>query len=125
MIHQAPLEASAAWAYSSVVEHCVDIAGVASSILATPTIFSFAMSFSEIGISKKGATMGALSFFLLCTSSLLELEVRVHEPLTAGVIITRIKRGVADCCVISSDFWRILIEQIADAKGHLKFIRDV
>ena len=48
MIHQAPLEAGAAWAYSSVVEHCVDIAGVASSILATPTIFSFAMSFSEI-----------------------------------------------------------------------------
>lgn len=34
------LEAAAAWAYSSVVEHCVDIAGVASSILATPTIFS-------------------------------------------------------------------------------------
>ena len=33
------LEAAAAWAYSSVVEHCVDIAGVASSILATPTIF--------------------------------------------------------------------------------------
>ena len=31
----APLE----WACSSVVEHCVDIAGVASSILATPTIF--------------------------------------------------------------------------------------
>ena len=27
------------WACSSVVEHCVDIAGVASSILATPTIF--------------------------------------------------------------------------------------
>ena len=27
-----------AWACSSVVEHCVDIAGVASSILATPTI---------------------------------------------------------------------------------------
>ena len=26
------------WACSSVVEHCVDIAGVASSILATPTI---------------------------------------------------------------------------------------
>ena len=25
-------------AYSSVVEHCVDIAGVASSILATPTM---------------------------------------------------------------------------------------
>ena len=39
MIRQAPLEAAAAWAYSSVVEHCVDIAGVASSILATPTIF--------------------------------------------------------------------------------------
>ena len=34
------LEAAAAWAYSSVVEHCVDIAGVASSNLATPTIFS-------------------------------------------------------------------------------------
>ena len=33
------LEAAAAWAYSSVVEHCVDIAGVASSNLATPTIF--------------------------------------------------------------------------------------
>jgi len=29
------------WAYSSVVEHCVDIAGVASSILATPTISPF------------------------------------------------------------------------------------
>jgi hypothetical protein len=28
------------WACSSVVEHCVDIAGVASSILATPTIKS-------------------------------------------------------------------------------------
>ena len=39
MIAAAPLEAAAAWAYSSVVEHCVDIAGVASSILATPTIF--------------------------------------------------------------------------------------
>ena len=47
MIHQAPLEAGAEWAYSSVVEHCVDIAGVASSILATPTIFSFAMSFRD------------------------------------------------------------------------------
>jgi hypothetical protein len=39
MIGEAQLEAPAAWAYSSVVEHCVDIAGVASSILATPTIF--------------------------------------------------------------------------------------
>ena len=39
-MRQAQLEAAAAWAYSSVVEHCVDIAGVASSILATPTIFS-------------------------------------------------------------------------------------
>ena len=38
MIGPAPLEAAPAWAYSSVVEHCVDIAGVASSILATPTI---------------------------------------------------------------------------------------
>ena len=44
MIGQAQLEAAAEWAYSSVVEHCVDIAGVASSILATPTICSFAMS---------------------------------------------------------------------------------
>ena len=44
MIGQAQLDAPAAWAYSSVVEHCVDIAGVASSILATPTIFSLAMS---------------------------------------------------------------------------------
>ena len=44
MIGQAQLEAAAEWAYSSVVEHCVDIAGVASSILATPTIFSLAMS---------------------------------------------------------------------------------
>ncbi len=41
MKRQAQLEAAAAWAYSSVVEHCVDIAGVASSILATPTIFPF------------------------------------------------------------------------------------
>ena len=45
MIRQAPLEAAAAWAYSSVVEHCVDIAGVASSILATPTIFPFYVNF--------------------------------------------------------------------------------
>lgn len=44
MIYQPQLEAGAAWAYSSVVEHCVDIAGVASSILATPTIFPWAMS---------------------------------------------------------------------------------
>ena len=44
MIYQAQLEAAEAWAYSSVVEHCVDIAGVASSILATPTIFPLAMS---------------------------------------------------------------------------------
>ena len=34
----APLLAHFPWACSSVVEHCVDIAGVASSILATPTI---------------------------------------------------------------------------------------
>ena len=40
------LEAAAAWAYSSVVEHCVDIAGVASSILATPTIFSAGLCFT-------------------------------------------------------------------------------
>ena len=33
-----PLLAQLPWACSSVVEHCVDIAGVASSILATPTI---------------------------------------------------------------------------------------
>ena len=35
---QPPLLAQLPWACSSVVEHCVDIAGVASSILATPTI---------------------------------------------------------------------------------------
>ena len=58
MIHQAPLEAGAEWAYSSVVEHCVDIAGVASSILATPTIFSFAMSFSKIVILFPAGTNG-------------------------------------------------------------------
>src|SRR3546814_17097192 len=32
------LQPATSWACSSVVEHCVDIAGVASSILATPTI---------------------------------------------------------------------------------------
>ena len=37
------LEAAEGWAYSSVVEHCVDIAGVASSNLATPTIFFSAL----------------------------------------------------------------------------------
>ncbi len=61
MIHQAPLEAGAAWAYSSVVEHCVDIAGVASSILATPTIFSLAMSFSEIGIYPSSEHLALMS----------------------------------------------------------------
>ncbi len=45
-MQEAQLEAPAAWAYSSVVEHCVDIAGVASSILATPTIF-----FADIPLS--------------------------------------------------------------------------
>src|ERR1044071_804584 len=39
-----PLNATREWACSSVVEHCVDIAGVASSILATPTIFSWKFS---------------------------------------------------------------------------------
>ena len=70
MIHQAPLEAGAAWAYSSVVEHCVDIAGVASSILATPTIFSFAMSFSKIGILFPVGSNG----------SDLMLEANPHRP---------------------------------------------
>lgn len=39
MIGQAQLEAAPEWAYSSVVEHCVDIAGVAGSIPAASTIF--------------------------------------------------------------------------------------
>src|SRR6187549_2062413 len=38
------LHAPPEWACSSVVEHCVDIAGVASSILATPTIKNLANS---------------------------------------------------------------------------------
>jgi hypothetical protein len=66
MIHQAPLEAGAAWAYSSVVEHCVDIAGVASSILATPTIFSFAMSSSEIWVQ----TTVKILFYLYSVAAL-------------------------------------------------------
>ena len=70
MIYQAQLEAAAAWAYSSVVEHCVDIAGVASSILATPTIFSFAMSFSKIGILFPVGSNG----------SDLMLEANPHRP---------------------------------------------
>src|SRR3546814_16311648 len=39
-LHAGPTPANGClpvWACSSVVEHCVDIAGVASSILATPT----------------------------------------------------------------------------------------
>src|SRR6476660_641686 len=40
------LHAPPEWACSSVVEHCVDIAGVASSILATPTIFS--LSYNDL-----------------------------------------------------------------------------
>jgi hypothetical protein len=34
-----PINSLAAWARSSVVEHCVDIAGVTSSILVVPTIY--------------------------------------------------------------------------------------
>ena len=63
--------------------------------------------------------MGALFF---CVVLRLELEVRVHEPLTAGVIITRIERGVTDCRVISSDLWWILVEQVAHTKGHLELV---
>jgi hypothetical protein len=59
MIGKAELEAAAEWAYSSVVEHCVDIAGVASSILATPTIFLFAMSLFIIDRSLTGAIAAA------------------------------------------------------------------
>jgi uncharacterized integral membrane protein (TIGR00698 family) len=44
------------WACSSVVEHCVDIAGVASSILATPTIFShFAGFYCRPSLVRLGA----------------------------------------------------------------------
>jgi hypothetical protein len=38
------------WACSSVVEHCVDIAGVASSILATPTIFQPSMNHRKCSV---------------------------------------------------------------------------
>ena len=58
MIGQARLEEAAEWAYSSVVEHCVDIAGVASSILATPTIFSLAI-YSFMRVLSLAATMAA------------------------------------------------------------------
>ena len=51
MIGQAQLEAAAAWAYSSVVEHCVDIAGVASSILAAPTIFPLIVNVLPLVVS--------------------------------------------------------------------------
>src|SRR3546814_11975509 len=37
------------WACSSVVEHCVDIAGVASSILASPTLVNPAKSMVWVG----------------------------------------------------------------------------
>src|SRR5690349_6504994 len=36
-LNEPSLDSPLSWACSSVVEHCVDIAGVASSILATPT----------------------------------------------------------------------------------------
>jgi hypothetical protein len=62
MIAAAQLEAPAAWAYSSVVEHCVDIAGVASSILATPTIFTKIPKMSD---SSAHALLGATPCHLL------------------------------------------------------------
>ena len=43
------------WACSSVVEHCVDIAGVASSILATPTIENPVKSMVWRGFCLSGA----------------------------------------------------------------------
>src|SRR3546814_5274409 len=44
------------WECSSVVEHCVDIAGVASSILATPTIENPAKSMVWWGFWLPGAS---------------------------------------------------------------------
>ena len=51
---------AAQWACSSVVEHCVDIAGVASSILATPTIKSLGSSTSYQGffVAERPANLG-------------------------------------------------------------------
>ena len=47
-VRRCSLHARPEWACSSVVEHCVDIAGVASSILATPTM-RFARPVSDLG----------------------------------------------------------------------------
>src|SRR4051812_21446676 len=63
-----------AWACSSVVEHCVDIAGVASSILATPTIFQKGRQPERVG--------RPFSYRLLvqCASPTVILtNVRIHE----------------------------------------------
>lgn len=75
MIGQAQLEAAAEWAYSSVVEHCVDIAGVASSILATPTIFPFAMSLFIIYHSSTGAIAAACGIDVPSLSPWHELSI--------------------------------------------------
>ena len=57
MIGKAELEAAAEWAYSSVVEHCVDIAGVTSSILVVPTIYL-------LETMKEKAELDGSAFFL-------------------------------------------------------------
>ena len=52
------------WACSSVVEHCVDIAGVASSILATPTISKGNKPLESQGLSPPNAKVLSKPFHL-------------------------------------------------------------
>ena len=74
-MRQAQLEAAAAWAYSSVVEHCVDIAGVASSILATPTIKNPAIPMGWRGFSMPFTYRQTPSIPLICPAKLGKLEL--------------------------------------------------
>ena len=60
------LKAQLPWACSSVVEHCVDIAGVASSILATPTM-------------TKPVTCFQVAGFLFCPNAAAGLRALRHR----------------------------------------------
>ena len=77
------------WAYSSVVEHYVDIVGVASSILATPTIAAFSATYAiRHGQAPAPGTFGALS---ICFS--LPIEAPLEGIIESGGNLPAIVRA--------------------------------
>ncbi len=78
-----PVMAPFPWACSSVVEHCVDIAGVASSILATPTTKNPANPMGWWGFYLSGG--GDLADRVRCNSGVLLKRTRNKSCLRCGI----------------------------------------